>query len=154
MAILSPAANLPDETAAMQALKALLVHEQASLASEDTDGCAALLEGKAALVAALSAMANERHGRLATAGFAPNEQGMQHWLRQSPDGALDEWKLLMAATREAHELNRVNGVLLAGLSARNRQALSALGANAEGTGLYGPAGRADYAMPRPARAAG
>ncbi len=154
MGILSPAANLPDETVAMQALKALLVREQACLASGDTDACAALLEDKAALVAALAAMANERHGRLATAGFPANEQGMQHWLRHSPDSTVEEWKLLMAATREAHELNRVNGVLLAGLSARNRQALSALGANAEGTGLYGPAGQADYAVPRPARAAG
>lgn len=154
MGIVSPAANLPDETAAMQALEALLVREQACLANGDIDGCAALLDEKASLVAALASLASERHGRLAAAGFPANEQGMQHWLKHSPDCSVDEWKMLMAVTRNAHELNRVNGVLLASLSARNRQALAALGTNAAGAGLYGSAGQTDYVMPRPTRAAG
>ncbi len=154
MGILSPAARLPDEIAAMLALNALLLREQACLASGDTDGCAALLDDKAALVAALASLAHERHDRLALAGYAGGEQGMQRWLQHAPDGTAGEWTTLMSATRDAHELNRVNGVLLAGLAARNRQALAALGADAAASGLYGPAGQADYATPRPPRAAG
>jgi len=60
----------------------------------------------------------------------------------------------MAVTREAHELNRVNGVLMGQLATRNRRALEALGATGSGTALYGPAGQTDYAAPRAARVVG
>ncbi len=150
----SPAAELSEEAAAMRALSDLLGREQACLSAGDADGCAALLEEKAVLVAAMAGHASLRHRRLAEKGFPADEQGMRYWLATAPPAACAAWDALMAVTREAHELNRVNGVLLGQLAARNRRALEALGAAGSATGLYGPAGQADYAPPRAARVVG
>ncbi len=150
----SPLTGLPDEAAAMRALLAVLEREQACLAEGNADGCAALLDEKAAQVAALSALAAHRHRQLAALGFAADERGMTTWLRASAaDGAAD-WNALMAITRDAHDLNRVNGLLLAQLATRNRQALDALGMRAAGPGLYSAGGQADYATTRGARGIG
>ncbi len=150
----SPLTGLPDEAAAMHALLAVLEREQACLARGDADGCAALLDEKAAQVATLSSLATQRHRQLAALGFPADEHGMTAWLRSAKAGGTAPWDALMAVTRDAHELNRVNGVLLAQLSARNRQALDALGMRAPGPGLYGAGGQADYATTRGARGIG
>ncbi len=150
----SPLTGVPDEAAAMQALLAVLAREQACLARGEADGCAALLDEKAVQVAALSVLAAARHRQLAALGFAADEQGMTAWLRSPAAANTAPWDALMTLTREAHELNRVNGVLLAQLSARNRQALDALGLRASGPGLYSAGGQADYATTRGARGIG
>lgn len=150
----SPATELATEADAMRALRALLEREQACLSAGDADGCAALLEDKALLVAAMAGHASLRHRRLAAAGFPADEQGMRHWLASAPQSARAGWDALMAVTRDAHELNRINGVLLGQLATRNRRALEALGAIGSGPALYGPAGQADYAAPRTARVVG
>jgi flagellar biosynthesis protein FlgN len=150
----SPAAELDTEADTMRALRTLLEREQACLSAGDADGCAALLEDKAVLVAAMAEHAHLRHQRLAAAGFPANEQGMQHWLATAPQAACTDWEALMTITRDAHELNRINGMLLGQLATRNRRALEALGAIGSGPALYGPAGQADYAAPRTARVVG
>ncbi len=150
----SPAHDLQAETEDMRALGALLGREQASLSAGDADGCAALLEEKAQLVAAMAGHASLRHQRLAAIGFAADEQGMQAWLAAAPADVRATWDALMAFTREAHELNRLNGLLLGQLATRNRRALEALGAVGAGPALYGPAGQADYASPKAARVVG
>ncbi len=152
----SPVAALDNETAAMQELLALLQREQECLAAGDADGCAALLDNKATRVAELSACARERHRQLGELGFAATEQGMQQWLTSAAASAdaLRAWAGLMAIARDAHELNRVNGLLLGQLAGRNRQALAALGIGGDGQGLYGPGGQADYRPPVTARVVG
>ncbi len=150
----SPLAGLPDEAAAMRALLAVLEREQACLSRGDADGCAMLLGEKAVQVAALSSLAAERHRRLATLGYDADERGMTAWLRASVAGSVADWEALMAVTRDAHELNRINGLLLAQLAARNRQVLDALGMRASGPGLYSAGGQADYATSRGARVIG
>ncbi len=150
----SPAAELHAETDAMRALRALLEREQASLSAGDADGVAALLEEKARLVAAMAGHASQRHQRLATIGFAADERGMQSWLAGAPQDACLAWDALMASTRDAHEINRLNGLLLGQLATRNRRALEALGAIGTGPALYGPAGQTDYAAPKAARVIG
>lgn len=150
----SPADELQAETEDMRALRALLEREQASLSAGDADGCAALLEEKARLVAAMAGHASLRHQRLATIGFAADEQGMQAWLAGAPEDVRSAWDALMASTRDAHELNRLNGLLLGQLATRNRRALEALGAVGTGPALYGPAGQTDYASPKAARVVG
>lgn len=150
----SPAAELHAEAAAMHALRSLLEREQASLLAGDADGCAALLEEKARRVAAMAGHASLRHQRLAALGFAGDEQGMQSWLGGAPQDACAAWEALMAVTREAHEANRLNGLLLGQLATRNRRALEALGALDTSPALYGPAGQADYASPKAARIVG
>lgn len=150
----SPLAGLSDEAAAMRALLAVLEREQACLAAGDADGCATLLDEKGTQVAALAALAAQRHRRLAMLGFAADERGMTDWLRASAGDSAPGWDALMAVTRDAHELNRVNGLMLAQLAARNRQALDALGMRASGPGLYSAGGQADYATSRGARVIG
>lgn len=148
----SPAAAIAAETDAMQALCDLLQREQACLGRSDADGCAALLDDKAVLVARLATLAGERHARLAAAGHAGDENGMKDWLETSP-AAVADWQALLAVARDAHELNRINGLLLGQLAARNRQALDALGVQAA-SGLYGPGGHENYSAPRAARVIG
>lgn len=150
----SPAAELDAEAFAMRALHALLEREQACLSAGDADGCAALLTEKAVLVAAMAGHASLRHQRLAAAGFPADELGMRYWLASAPAGVRAAWETLMSVTREAHELNQINGMLLGQLATRNRRALEALGAVGTGPALYGPAGQTDYAAPRSARVVG
>ena len=142
---MSPADHLDAETAALRSLLALLQQEQVLLAAGDADGHASLLERKAGQVAALSQLADERHRALGSLGFPASEAGMQHWLALSPDSTRAEWQVLMALARDAHEVNRVNGLLLGQLQVRNRQALVALGLAAS-SGLYGASGQADLAL--------
>lgn len=150
----SPASGLQAEAEAMQALLALLQREQACLADGDADGCAALLEDKAVCVADLAALAIVRHNQLGALGLPASEQGMQQWLALAPTAVGDAWQQLMTVTRDAHELNRVNGLLLGQLAARNRQALGALGLGGDSKGLYGPGGQTDYRPPSTARVVG
>ncbi len=150
----SPADELQAETRDMRALCALLGREQASLSAGDADGCAALLEEKARLVAAMAGHASLRHQRLAAIGFAADEQGMQRWLAGASQQARCAWEALMGVTRDAHEANRLNGLLLGQLATRNRRALEALGAVGAGPALYGPAGQADYTSAKAARVVG
>lgn len=152
MSLPSPAAALAAETDAMQALRELLQREQACLGRSDADGCAALLDDKAVLVARLATLAGERHASLAALGHPGDETGMSHWLETSP-AAFADWQALLAVARDANELNRVNGLLLGQLAARNRQALDALGVQAASR-LYGPGGHENYSAPRAARVIG
>lgn len=152
---MSPADQLDAETAALRSLLAVLRHEQTLLASGDVDGHAVLLEDKATHVAELSQLADERHRALGHLGFPASESGMRHWLALSPDCTRAEWEVLMSLARAAHEANRVNGLLLGQLQARNRQALAALGLGAA-SGLYGASGQAELGLQaaRPARVTG
>ncbi len=150
----SPAAELSTETAAMHALLQVLEREQACLCAGDAEGCAALLDDKARQVSVLVARAADRHRRLAALGFSADEAGMSDWLHNAADTDVAQWASLMAVTGDAHERNRVNGLLLSQLAARNRQALDALNLRSSGTGLYGPGGQTDYAAPRATRIIG
>ncbi len=152
---MSPADHLDAETAALQALLAVLRQEQALLVAGDADGVASLLEHKATHVAELSRQSDQRHRALGSLGFAASEAGMQHWLASSPDAARTAWDTLMGLARAAREANRVNGLLLGQLQARNRQALAALGLGSA-SGLYGATGQAELGLhtARSARIAG
>ncbi len=148
---MSPADHLDAETSALRALLDVLQQEQVVLAAGDVDEHAGLLEHKASRVAELSQLANDRHRALGRQGFPASEAGMLHWLALSPDCTRAEWDVLMSLAREAHEANRINGLLLGQLQVRNRQALAALGLGSS-SGLYGASGQAELAL-QPARAA-
>ena len=144
-ALSSPAATLMAECAAMQALLDLLTREQACLIAADAAGCAALLDDKAAQIAALSTLAARRHQQLAALGLPADEHGMRAWLRtdcRDANGhAAQAWQTLLDITRAARQRNRINGLLLGQLAARNRQALDALAIHSDGDALYGPHGQ-------------
>ncbi len=153
---LTPAARLREEIAAMQRLNALLGEEQAALSAADAAGCERLLADKAALVSRLAALATERYRALGALGHPADEQGMQVWLGSDDAvaaGVPPQWQALLDSAREASELNRVNGVLLRQLMARNKLAMQTLGLDAAAD-VYGPAGHAHPLTPRAARAIG
>ncbi len=152
---MSPDAQLDAEATVLQSLLLLLQQEQACLVDGDIDRQAGLLEAKAGCVAELSRLADQRHGALKSLGFSASEAGMQQWLAQAQVPVLHGWHALLSRVRDADELNRVNGLLLSQLQARNRQALAALGLGAS-SGLYGASGQAELVLPsaRPARVTG
>ena len=152
---MSPAEHLDAETAALQALLAVLRQEQALLVAGDADRYASLLDPKAAHVAELSQRADQRHRALGSLGFAASEAGMQQWLASSSDATRSVWDTLMELARTAHEVNLINGMLLGQLQARNCLALEILG-RGNLSGLYSASGQTERIHPatRAARVTG
>lgn len=140
----SPAHGLDGERQAANNLLQLLKQEQAALVDADVERLSKLTEEKARIAARMAQLAKQRHGLLATAGFAPAESGMQEWLKSPHATAADHqsWNELLTLVQTANELNRVNGTLISQHMARNQAALNILQGNAESGGMYGPNGQA------------
>jgi flagella synthesis protein FlgN len=144
MAIASPHTTLADEQQQIAALVELMKQEQQLLIDADADGLAALTPQKAQLVQQMAALAAARHRALGVAGFAASESGMEPWLAVSGDATVRErWDRLLELTREAKELNRVNGMLINKQMAHTQNVLNALRpASASGeAGVYGASGQ-------------
>lgn len=144
MVIASPAATLHDEQQLMSSMLLLLKQEQKSLVDAHADGIDAVTPQKSALVAQLAGLARTRHAALAGAGFAGDERGMEPWLAAGSDAAArDSWNRLLQLTRDAKELNRVNGMLVARQLAHNQTVLNAMRtpAGALDATVYGPGGQ-------------
>jgi flagella synthesis protein FlgN len=143
MTIASPDATLATERQLIESLTSLLRDEQRMLVEADTDGLAVLTPQKAECVRQLGEQAALRHQALGAAGVDASEAGMEPWLAAngSPE-ARASWEQLLEATREAKELNRVNGMLINKHMAHNQQMLEALRTTAAGadTTMYGPGG--------------
>lgn len=141
----------------MRRLHELLVEEQAALSAANAMACEALLPAKATLVAELSELAGARHKALGTLGHPADETGMRTWMAsenaQAIEGVDSLWQSLLAHTRDAHELNHLNGILLQQLIARNQFAIQQLTKDA-GAEIYGPGGQSHKLIARPARAIG
>src|SRR5665647_997353 len=109
----SPITTLHDEQQLIISLVALMKQEQQFLVRADSDGLSAITPQKSALVQQMAALASQRHHALGAAGSAASEAGMEHWLASgNDDGARTAWLELLERTREAKELNRVNGMLI------------------------------------------
>jgi flagella synthesis protein FlgN len=68
---------------------------------------------------------------------------MEPWLAVGGSDELRaQWNHLLDMTREAKELNRVNGMLVNKQLAHTQGMLNALRPAAAGAGVYGPAGQA------------
>ena len=141
----------------MRQLCVLLIEEQANLRAANASACEALLPIKAALVAQLGDLAEQRYKQLGTVGYSADEAGMQQWRvsahAQAAAGGNAEWESLLALTREAHALNQVNGRLLQQLLSLNQAALQQL-ARTTMTDIYGPAGESQAIAVRSPRAVG
>jgi flagella synthesis protein FlgN len=138
-----PETTLPAERQLLASLTVALQGEQRLLVAADADGLMQATPAKNQLVQQLAGLAAERHRALGAAGFEAGEAGMEAWLAaQGSDGVRGEWAALLDATREAKELNRVNGMLINKHLANNQAALAAL-RPAEGgadAAVYGPGG--------------
>jgi flagella synthesis protein FlgN len=150
MAIASPGATLRNEQQLLASILDVMKQEQQLLVSADADGLAAITPEKLTLAQQLGEMSRLRHMALAGAGFAGDESGMEPWLAVGGnDGARAEWDRLLDLTRQAKEINRVNGMLLNKQLAHTTGVLNAVRGNTgSGTGgVYGASGQTLAAGP-------
>ena len=141
----SPVTTLHDELNLINSLVALMKQEQQLLVSANTEGLSALTPQKDQWVGQLAALAKLRHQSLEAAGFAARDAGMETWLDSSKDGAASAtWQQLLSATREAKELNRLNGMLISKQLTHNQALINAMRtpSTASESGVYGPSGQA------------
>lgn len=145
MAIASPGATLRDEQQLIASLLEVMKQEQQFLVSADADGLASLTPEKLKLAQQAGALSRMRHKALDAAGFAADETGMEPWLAVGGNaGARADWDRLLDLSRQAKELNRVNGMLVSKQLAHTTGALNALRGiqGAAGTGgVYGASGQ-------------
>ena len=140
----SPITTVRDELSLFTTLMELMKREQQMLVAADTDALGTLTPQKAQLVAQMAALSKQRHAQLADAGHAPEDAGMQGWLEHAGDSAAsDLWQDLLAITRQAKEINRVNGMLIAKQLTNTQTIINAMRtpAGAAETAVYGPTGQ-------------
>lgn len=140
----SPLNTVRDELSLIHTLIELMKQEQRLLIEADTDGLTAITPQKNQLIGQLAGLSLQRHAQLADAGFAAEDASMQAWLdtNQQADGA-SLWQDLLAATREAKELNRVNGMLITKHLNHTQHLIAAMRTPAGGAeaAVYGPSGQ-------------
>jgi flagellar biosynthesis protein FlgN len=138
----SPTTHLPQENDLMYQLLDLLKQEQQFLIDADAAGLSSITPRKSALISQLSTLSQQRLAALAAAGFE-GEAGMQAYFDAGHvPQARQAWDSLLDKTREAKELNRVNGLLITKQMANNQQILDAMRPAASGQlGVYGPDGQ-------------
>ncbi|CUI05029.1 hypothetical protein BN2497_4835 [Janthinobacterium sp. CG23_2] len=123
----------------------LMKQEQQLLVSADTAGLAELTPRKAQVVVDITALAQQRYQCLAAAGFAADDSGMQTWIERNGDAdALSGWQALLDVTREAKELNRINGMLINKQLSHTQSLINAMRTPTSGgeAAVYGPRGQA------------
>ena len=126
----------------MYQLLDLLQQEQQFLISADAAGLSSLTLRKSDFISQLSKLSQQRLEALAASGYT-GEAGMQAWFDAGnvPE-ARQAWDCLLEKTREAKELNRVNGLLISKQLANNQQILDAMRpAGTPQLGVYGPDGQ-------------
>ncbi|MCG2582852.1 flagellar protein FlgN [Massilia sp. TS11] len=129
----------------MHTLLDLLKQEQQCLIHADADGLEAITPQKTQYVLQMSDLAKQRHRALAGAGLPASDAAMATLFSQTPDpDAEAQWAALLALTREAKELNRVNGMLIGKQLSQTQQILAAMrptNSPVPDPGLYGPGGQ-------------
>jgi len=134
---------LQGERAAMVALVELLRTEQELLLKGDTDPLSALGEAKARHLTELTRHAEQRRCFLLDCKLTPDRDGMNAWLEAHAAAhpeLRDASRQLLALTRTAHVMNRVNGTLIATRLRVTQQALNTLFGEAATSGAYGADG--------------
>lgn len=137
----SPMENLRAEHQVIADLLDLMKQEQACLIDANVEGIKQLTEQKTKLVQMAADLAKQRHAALEKAGFAAAEASMPAWLAtiQKQD-VVQAWEELLTITRNAKEINRLNGILINKQLANTQNALQALHTPTHGTNFYGPSG--------------
>ena len=144
MSTASPLNSLREEEHIMSTLLDVLRQEQQLLVKAEIDSLQAVTTRKTALVTQMTLLSAQRHRALGKAGFPAQESGMDAWIAASGE-ARDEsaalWQALLAHTREAKELNRINGMLINKQMGHTQGALQALRPQgAAQNNFYGPGG--------------
>jgi len=148
MVLASPGATLRDEQQLIGSILELMKSEQQFLVSADADGLATINPQKLQLAQKMAELARLRHRALGAAGFSASESGMEPWLAVGGNDELrTQWNRLLELTREAKELNRVNGMLVNKQMGHTQGMLNALRPAAAGAGVYGPGGHTSLGGP-------
>ncbi|GGY19313.1 hypothetical protein GCM10007386_55820 [Pseudoduganella dura] len=137
----APMLLLREEQRLITELLDILKQEQQSLVAADIDRLSALTPRKSELIGRMGVLAGERHTALAGAGFEAQEAGMENWL--CAHGTADDrtlWNTVLSQTREAKELNRLNGMLINKQLSHTQGALQALRPPSPAGTVYGPTG--------------
>ncbi|MBW8898326.1 MAG: flagellar protein FlgN [Massilia sp.] len=146
----SPTSTLPQEQQLIQSLVELMQEEQQLLVSANAEGLLAVTPQKSHLINQLAQLAKQRHQALAAAGFAPEEAGMDAWLSANDDmTARAGWDQLLSLTRDAKELNRVNGMLINKQLTHTNAIIQAMRtpAHADDAAVYRPSGQTSSGGP-------
>ena len=148
MVMASPGATLRDEQQLIGSIVELMKSEQQFLVSADADGLASINPKKLQLAQKMAELSRLRHRALGAAGFSASESGMEPWLAVGGNDELrTQWNRLLELTREAKELNRVNGMLVNKQMGHTQGMLNALRPAAAGAGVYGPGGHTSLGGP-------
>lgn len=144
----SPTAILHDEHAAVSSLMRLMQKEQDILIAANIEELPTLIVEKAAIVAKMAELANQRQIALTAAGFSLEQNGMDQWIAQtSDDVARTLWQELLSLAKSAEELNRINGKLINQHATYNQNALNVLQGVPVGGNFYGPNGKSTVTPP-------
>jgi flagella synthesis protein FlgN len=145
----SPTSTLNEELTLITALTGLMQQEQECLVAANADELNALTPHKAHLVAQMAELARQRHAHLAGCGFEAGEAGMEAWLASAERADTALWQELLAQTRTAKELNRVNGMLINKQMTHNQSIMNAMRTPAGGaqTTIYDPSGQSKTTGP-------
>jgi flagella synthesis protein FlgN len=146
----SPISTVRDEFSIMHTLIELMKQEQRLLVEADTDGLNGITPQKSQLIGQMAELGKTRHQHLIGAGFTPEDASMSPWLAQHGDKeAVMLWEDLLAATRQAKELNRVNGMLIAKQLNNTHTIINAMRTptGAAETSVYGPTGQTTTSAP-------
>ncbi|KQQ33449.1 flagellar biosynthesis protein FlgN [Duganella sp. Leaf126] len=144
MTTVTPLDNLREEAHIMTTLLDLLKQEQQMLVSAEIEALDGVTSKKTALISQMTLLSAQRHRALAKAGFPAEEAGMEAWIAASGDDQIaDAWTALLDTTREAKELNRINGMLINKQISNTQGALAALrpatgGQTYSATGMSNP----------------
>lgn len=128
----------------MTELLDLLRQEQQYLIDANTEALQQATPAKSALVTRMAAASAQRQQAQSAAGYLASDASMDQWLEAAGDAeATALWQSLLDITREAKELNRINGMLIARHLANNQTLLNAMRQPASGgdAGVYGPSGQ-------------
>lgn len=135
---------LNSETEAVSLFVVVLKKEQKALAQGNTDALPTLVEEKNVLGGQLATLATQRNVLLAGQGLAGDRPGIEAWCARHLEekGVAAVWTQVLELAREAKELNRLNGELIALRMQHNARALEALRSGNNPLDLYGPDGQA------------
>lgn len=148
MSAVTPISSLREEQQLITSLLDVLRQEQAHLIVADIAALSAITPAKTALVQRMTLLAGQRHRALGAAGLSAGEAGMEPWLARGGDTqARALWQELLAQTRAAKELNRINGMLINRHMGHTQGALDALRPKAKANSFYGPSGLTTNSTP-------
>lgn len=144
MTTVTPLNSLREEEHIMGTLLDVLRQEQQLLVTAEIEGLPAVTTRKTALVTQMTLLSAQRHRSLGKCGFPAEEAGMDAWIAASGEAREESatlWQALLRHTREAKELNRINGMLINKQMGHTQEALQALRPlGSSSNNFYGPGG--------------